>query len=65
MFGRIIMRVRHVLACALAILGAILLVPIYIICGTVYALEGYGTFKEFYVITHDKVCSSDDEEIES
>ena len=64
MFGRIIMRVRHVSAYVLAILGAILLVPTYIICGTVYVLEGYGTFKEFYVSTHDKICSSDDEEIE-
>lgn len=67
MFGIIIMRVRHVLACVLAILDAIVLIPGLLICGMVYALDGYGTIKDFFVIIRDKIdkiCSSDDEEIE-
>lgn len=55
MFGRIIMRVRHVLAYVLAILGAIVLIPGLLICGMVYALDGYGTIKDWFVILHDKM----------
>ena len=63
MFGRIIMRVRHVLAYALAILGAIILIPELLICGMIYMLE-YGTIEDYVVLVRDKItkiCSSDDE----
>lgn len=64
MFGRIIMRVRHVLAYVLAILGAIVLIPGFLIYGMVYVLDGFGTTKDFFVLIRDKVtkiCSSYDE----
>lgn len=63
MFGRIIMRVRHALAYVLAILGAIMLVPVLLICGMIHMLE-YGTIEDYVVLVRDKItkiCSSDDE----
>lgn len=64
MFGRIIMRVRHALAYVLAILGAIVLIPGFLIYGMVYVLDGFGTTGDFFVLIRDKVtkiCSSYDE----